>query len=81
MATFPEHRSAQRERRSENLFTLMIALQSATLTLVLVWLFILYFRRPAPAACLTDSTHPAPINIDRASSARPILNEFVVVRT
>jgi hypothetical protein len=39
-----ERRAIQRERRSEHLFPLMIALQSATLTLVLVWLFVLYFR-------------------------------------
>jgi hypothetical protein len=44
MATFAERRSAQRERRSESLFALVIALQSATLTLMLVWLVILYFR-------------------------------------
>jgi hypothetical protein len=37
-------RSIQRERRSQNLFALMIALQSATLTLTIVWLFTLYFR-------------------------------------
>ena len=35
-----ERRAIQRERRSEHLFALMIA----TLTLVLVWLFVLYFR-------------------------------------
>jgi hypothetical protein len=46
MATSAEdmRRAIQRERRSENLFALMIALQSATLTLVVVWLFALYFR-------------------------------------
>src|SRR4029450_13624320 len=29
--------------------------------------------RCPPAACLTESTHAAPINIDRASNARPML--------
>jgi hypothetical protein len=38
-----ERRAIQRVRRSDP-FALMIAVQSATLTLVLVWLFALYFR-------------------------------------
>jgi hypothetical protein len=46
MATSAEYkrRAVQRERRSEHIFALMIALQSATLTLMIVWLFTLYFR-------------------------------------